>query len=307
MNIMKKSSRPIPKANAQKKSSKDNLKNISKSDSSASSGKSRTYLRGAATAVMLVLWVWASVMVSQFATAYIMIGIVGKEEVLQPVSYAIYSALSYVLALVLIVLVPILATKIHKKSTIEKPTVGSDQQATQTLRKKFVAERNRLGLRGLPTWTDIGLAPVGFVIYLVLAVAFTSVFSVFPWFNLDEAQNIGFSLTISGSDRVVAFLTLVVIAPIAEEIIFRGWLYGKLRDGAFKKLSTGWRIGWSVFLTSLLFGILHQQWNVGVNVFAMSIVLCGLREFTGAIHAGILLHMLKNGLAFYSLFVAGIG
>jgi membrane protease YdiL (CAAX protease family) len=133
------------------------------------------------------------------------------------------------------------------------------------------------------------------------------VFSIFPWFDISEAQEIGFALTVSGADRVVAFLTLVVVAPIAEEIIFRGWLYGRLRDNTFKKLSTAWRIGWSVFLTSLLFGILHQQWNVGVNVFAMSVVLCGLREFTGTIYAGILLHMLKNGLAFYSLFVAGLG
>ena len=42
-------------------------------------------------------------------------------------------------------------------------------------------------------------------------------------------------------------------------------------------------------------------------MFALSIVLCGLREITGTIHAGILLHMLKNGIAFYLLFVMGMG
>ena len=57
---------------------------------------------------------------------------------------------------------------------------------------------------------------------------------------------------------------------------------------------------------SILFGVVHMQWNVGVNVFAMSVVLCGLREITGTIYSGILVHMIKNGLAFYYLYILGI-
>ena len=60
-------------------------------------------------------------------------------------------------------------------------------------------------------------------------------------------------------------------------------------------------------LVSVLFGLVHMQWNVGINVFAMSVVMCALREITGTIYAGILLHMLKNGVAFYLLYVAGMG
>jgi membrane protease YdiL (CAAX protease family) len=63
----------------------------------------------------------------------------------------------------------------------------------------------------------------------------------------------------------------------------------------------------SSLLVSLLFGVVHLQWNVGVNVFALSIVLCSLREITGTIYAGILLHMLKNGVAFWLLYVMGTG
>ena len=62
----------------------------------------------------------------------------------------------------------------------------------------------------------------------------------------------------------------------------------------------------SMLLVSLVFGLVHFQWNVGVNVFAMSIVLCGLREITGTIYSGIILHILKNGLAFYLIYVIGI-
>ena len=102
-------------------------------------------------------------------------------------------------------------------------------------------------------------------------------------------------------------MILVVVAPIAEELIFRGWLYGKLRLLLSSKLSNNASMILSIILVSVLFGMVHMQWNVGVNVFALSVVLCGLREITGTIYAGILAHMLKNGIAFYLLYILGIG
>ena len=94
---------------------------------------------------------------------------------------------------------------------------------------------------------------------------------------------------------MLAFLTLVVIAPIAEEMLFRGFFYGGLRRSFGIILSS--------LLVSVVFGALHMQWNVGVNVFALSLVLCGLRELTGGIWAGVVLHMVKNAIAFYGLFI----
>ena len=58
-----------------------------------------------------------------------------------------------------------------------------------------------------------------------------------------------------------------------------------------------------MLIVSILFGVLHGQWNVGVNVFALSLVLCGLREITGTIYAGMIVHILKNALAFYLLYL----
>ena len=105
---------------------------------------------------------------------------------------------------------------------------------------------------------------------------------------------------------MLAFITLVVIAPIAEELVFRGYLYGRMRE-KFSQVTTQLTAAIiASLLVSILFGIVHLQWNVGVNVFALSLVACAMREFTGTIYAGILLHMIKNGLAFYFLFVLGI-
>ena len=133
-----------------------------------------------------------------------------------------------------------------------------------------------------------------------------TLFTIFPWFDAGQTQELGFSTYLSGGDRTIAFITLVVVAPIAEEIIFRGWLYGKLREKLNGVLPEYAGKIVSILLTSALFGLIHFQWNVGVNVFCLSVVLCVMREITGTIYAGILTHMIKNCVAFYLLYVIKI-
>ena len=220
---------------------------------------------------ILCLWVFASTVASQFLIGWGIILLFGKEALSQPVWTAVYSALSYIVALSLIIFVP---------------------------RRWLKTSRNELGLTGWPTWTDVGLSPVAFIAATLLAAGAATFFSMFPWFNANELQDVGFNTYMVGGDRIIAFITLVIVAPIAEEIIFRGWLYGKIREKVGIVAST--------LIVSALFGIVHMQWNVGVNVFCLSVVLCGLREVTGTIYAGILTHMVKNGVAFYLLYIMSV-
>ena len=240
------------------------------------------YKKPAVLILLMCVWVFASVIAAQFVIAKLMILMLGLETVQQPVWTAIYSTISYVVAMALIILVP--------------PRIA----------KKWGASRKGLGLNGTPTWTDIGLAPIAFIASLILAFGLVALFRPFSWFDAEQTQNLGFSTFIIGWDRIVAFITLVIVAPIAEEIIFRGWLYGKIREALTGKISEKAAVAISILVVSALFGLVHFQWNVGVTVFALSVVLCGLREVTGTIYAGILTHMLRNGVAFYLLYVLGV-
>ena len=233
--------------------------------------KKQGWVRNLGYVAFIVAWVFVSVVASQFVTALALQALLPSELLEKPVVSGIYSVISYGLSIILTFVV---LPKIYKK---------------------LASDREEVGLKDYPTWTDIGLAPVGWIVSTIGAGLLMTFFSQFSWFEIGQAQDTGFSPYMNGGERIIAFLVLVILAPIAEEVIFRGWLYGKLR--ARTNLVT------SILITSLLFAIMHWQWNVSVNVFALSVVLCGMREITGTIYAGILTHMLKNGIAFFLLYV----
>lgn len=156
--------------------------------------------------------------------------------------------------------------------------------------------KEELGIAKAPQARDIFLTPVVFLVYLIsTAIVSSFALQLLPFVDATEQQDTGF-VGISGQfEYVLAFLSLVIIAPIAEELLFRGYLLGKLR-----KYVSLWL---AIFVTSLLFAIVHFQWNVGIDVFVLSIFLCLLRVWTNSLWSPILLHMLKNGIAYYFLFI----
>lgn len=162
--------------------------------------------------------------------------------------------------------------------------------------KRIHTSRSEIGLDRLPRWVDILLTPAGLIVYLIFSsLMILLATQVLPWFDVNQVQNTGFGQLNKSYEYILAFATLVVVVPIAEEILFRGYLYGKL-----KKFIPVWV---AIIVTSLLFGVIHGAWNIIIDTFALSIMLCLLREITGNIWASILLHMVKNGIAFYILFI----
>lgn len=161
--------------------------------------------------------------------------------------------------------------------------------------KKAITLR-MIGLDRLPTWMDIGLAPAGFIAYILASGIVVAVIGyLIPVFDIMQVQDVGFDNLSQRYEYFLAFITLVVIAPFAEEALFRGYMYGKLRRAV--------PVWVAMIATSLLFGAIHAQWNVAIDVFVLSMVACSLREITGSIWAGTLLHMIKNAVAFYILFI----
>jgi membrane protease YdiL (CAAX protease family) len=85
-------------------------------------------------------------------------------------------------------------------------------------------------------------------------------------------------------------LLVVIAAPIAEEVCFRGMLFGGLRT-SLPRLPAALVVG-------LIFGGLHFTTGVGAvpPLMIFGFVLCLLYEETGSIVPGILLHAFNNAL-----------
>jgi len=135
-----------------------------------------------------------------------------------------------------------------------------------------------------------------FAVYFALTVAIATIMSLFVPDNiLDQNQDLGFSQALSGLELLPVFLALVFIAPITEEVLFRGFMFNGLRS----KLSF-WP---AAVISSGIFAAAHWQLNVGIDVFIMSLGLAWLYENTKTLWSPILLHMLKNAIAFVLVFV----
>jgi len=153
-----------------------------------------------------------------------------------------------------------------------------------------------------PAVRDIFYALSGYAVYFVCYLIIVAIASHFTnLINVDQPQKIGFDGA-SGKQLYYVFASLVILPPIAEEIMFRGFLFTSFRQ----KL----RFRYAVVLTSVLFGIAHLQfgsgapllWVAALDTFTLSCVLCTLREKSGSLWPGIYLHALKNGIAFVALF-----
>lgn len=161
-----------------------------------------------------------------------------------------------------------------------------------------------LGLKRPKVLTDAAWALIGVAVYFPLYIVVVSVLSdAIKSLNLNQQQQLGFSQYTSGWPLVLVFLSLVVLPPIVEEIIFRGFLFSGLK----KKLP----VIIAALITSLVFASPHllestngsALWIAGIDTFVLSLVLCWLREKTGRLYAGMGLHAIKNSIAFISLFL----
>lgn len=153
-----------------------------------------------------------------------------------------------------------------------------------------------------PRLSDPAYGLIAAPIYFFLLFAATAIISQFvPGLNVNQSQQLGFNHVSGAGQMLLAFVSLVVLPPIAEEIMVRGFLYSSLK----KTMPT---LG-AVIVTSGIFAAAHLPEGSGgplyiaaLDTFILSLVLIYLREKTGRLWASITLHALKNGVAFAALF-----
>ena len=90
-------------------------------------------------------------------------------------------------------------------------------------------------------------------------------------------------------------LLAALIGPIAEEIFFRGLLYGGLRNRI--------GVGRALVLTAFLFACLHTDPVSFLPIFALGLLFGWVYEKTGSLAAPVAIHVLHNGVMLYAAFL----
>lgn len=154
-----------------------------------------------------------------------------------------------------------------------------------------------------PRWRDVGIGlTTALPYYLVFFATVAAATLVFPGLDTNQKQEIGFDNVQGEVALAMTFLILVVLQPITEEIVVRGFLYSSLKKALPVILAA---VG-----TSLIFAAAHLPasssgplYIAGIDTFLLSFFLIYLRERTGSLWSSITLHSVKNGVAFLALFI----
>ena len=101
--------------------------------------------------------------------------------------------------------------------------------------------------------------------------------------------------TTSLGARIVFGVVAIGLAPLAEEVLFRGVLYSIVRQYGFPRLAL-----WG---TSLLFALTHLNAMTFVPLLILAVILVFLYENTRNLLAPVLTHSLFNAVNFFCLVV----
>jgi len=90
---------------------------------------------------------------------------------------------------------------------------------------------------------------------------------------------------------IFLFLSVVIVAPIGEEIVFRGFLQKFLED-YWKDITR------AVLITSLFFAMIHFNPFWTIQIYLLGVVLGFLAWKTKSVVPSIILHSINNGAAY---------
>ncbi|TES89583.1 MAG: CPBP family intramembrane metalloprotease [Anaerolineales bacterium] len=168
--------------------------------------------------------------------------------------------------------------------------------------------------RGKITWASLGISPpvwknIYFVWAFFLVIGLMPIRIIIGFIvqylmegGIESLQYRADLFAVS-LDSWYGFLILLVgvgvLAPISEELYFRGLLYNWFRQ------RTG--VGLSVSLSSLLFGIAHfDSIGVAASAFVMGVVIALVYERTKSLWIAIAMHVITNSISVALIFIVDL-
>lgn len=91
------------------------------------------------------------------------------------------------------------------------------------------------------------------------------------------------------------YIAVGLLAPLVEEIVFRGAIQGALQTGFAQRGKSHW---YAIVVTSLLFAAIHGNPAQMPHAFLIGLLMGWMRYRSGSIIPGVTVHLLNNTIAF---------
>lgn len=151
-------------------------------------------------------------------------------------------------------------------------------------RIEFFALHNSFNFSEFKPWLMLTFA------YIVLSYLINILLDVrMPEWMLDMRDTIDYGW--------LSLLSICLIAPIFEELVFRGFIFSKIERTRLRKSG-------AVIVTAIIFTLIHTQYEgiVLVDLFVLSLLLSFIRLKTNNLKYCIAVHMLNNMVSALFLF-----
>lgn len=120
---------------------------------------------------------------------------------------------------------------------------------------------------------------------ILLGVSISLIYNI-TLFNLDNVIDKYELITISSLPLIVQVITSGILGPILEELLFRGYIYNKLKE--FNPTMK------SIILTCLIFALFHFNFIDSIYAFGVSFMFIYLYEKYKTLKAPIIMHQCLN-------------
>lgn len=142
-------------------------------------------------------------------------------------------------------------------------------------KKKFAQE---VKLRKIPVKGILAVLLMGITFNIVISTLLATIPFPDAWMETYQ-QN---SSVLTGGNEVISFLATVFMAPVLEEIVFRGLIYDRLKKGMPAVVAA--------IISSFAFGLMHGTIIWMMYAFVLGVVLVIVFERFHSLFANMLLH-----------------
>lgn len=141
----------------------------------------------------------------------------------------------------------------------------------------------------------VGIGLAGLFVAGIISAALTSIVQNVTNRPVESPKQISLQQNPSHLVLVIVGLSVIVLAPLAEEAFFRGFVF----RGLLKWL----RPGWAIVLSAAIFGLLHFIPLIMLPIFGLGVLLASIVRARKSLVPSIFAHATFNAVGFVELFI----